>query len=195
MTVHILPYFLNLQGDFSPQNSPSLTSYWWVYMGVLRRIFPYVSGYHVPVIRSPFFTLILHPMTPVFLQSTPNDPFFSTCVWSNFTYKLQIFACFACILRNLTILRQYDPTEWPPFFDEILQPYFGSPIGTFKSLSYSSASTPGVLTLGRLCTVVISTDPLLYLSVLFCFDWYVKQALSFINAFCATVALFTSQAI
>ena len=41
---------------------------------------PCVGGYQVPVNRPPFFTQILHPMTPFFIQSTPNDPLFSTFV-------------------------------------------------------------------------------------------------------------------
>ena len=41
-----------------------------------------------------------------FIQSTPNDPLFSTFV-SNFTQKMKIFARFARIFRNLTILWQF----------------------------------------------------------------------------------------
>ena len=47
------------------------------------------------------------PNDPLFIQSTPNDPLFSTFV-SNFTHKLEFFfARFAHILRNLTILWQF----------------------------------------------------------------------------------------
>ena len=54
----------------------------------------------------PHFYADLTPNDPFFIQSAPNDPFFSTFV-SNFTYNLQIFAHFARILRDWTILRQF----------------------------------------------------------------------------------------
>ena len=66
---------------------------------------PYVDGYQLPVFRPTFFMPILHPMTPFFYSVHTQWPPFSAFVL-NFTYKLHILACFARILRNLTILRQ-----------------------------------------------------------------------------------------
>ena len=73
--------------------------------------------YADPASNDPLFSISPHPMTN----------FFPTFV-SNFTYKLQIFACFSRILRNLAILWQFWyktskfwleiaflHTEWPPF--------------------------------------------------------------------------------
>ena len=71
--------------------------------------------------NDPFFSFKPHPMTP-----------FSTLV-SNFTYKLQIFACFACILRNLNILQQFFINiKFANFglklhFCILNDPHFGSP--------------------------------------------------------------------
>ena len=108
---------------------------------------PYIGGYRLPI---PFFTLILHPMTPFFLQSTPNNPLFSTFVkyctykrdfrvfWKkiiNFTAIQYKFAHFCmklhfCTLNDLHFLKSTPiktpflyfgaHTEWPPFFIEIL---------------------------------------------------------------------------
>ena len=89
---------------------------------------PYVGGYQVPVNRPPFFTPILHPMTPFFIQSTPNDPLFST-----FCIKFYIKVANFCALRahfekfndfccnfnkkncKFCLEIAFLHTEWPPF--------------------------------------------------------------------------------
>ena len=55
---------------------------------------PYVGGYQVPVNRPPFFTQILHPMTPFFYSvHTQWPPFFHFCI--KFYPKIAFF-CSLC---------------------------------------------------------------------------------------------------
>ena len=92
---------------------------------------PYVGGYQVPVNRLPFFTPILHPMIPIFIQSTPNDPlFFHFCLkfyikianFSALRAHLKKFNKFVAILtENLQIL------PWNCIFAHWMTPIFGSP--------------------------------------------------------------------
>ena len=69
-------------------------------------------------------------MTPFFLNLHPMTPLFSTYV-SNFTYKLQIFARFVRILRNLQICSKFN-IKFANFglklhFCALNDPQFGSP--------------------------------------------------------------------
>ena len=120
----------------------------------------------------PLFHADLTPNDPLFPSVHAQwPPFFPTFV-SNFTYKLQIFTRFACILKNFNIkfanfgrklhfctvndphFREstskkdpifLKPTQNDPFFQQNLTPnapYFHSPVGTCMSLSYSSAPPP-----------------------------------------------------
>ena len=94
-------------------------------------------------IMTPFFSQILHSMTPLSLQSTPNDPLFK-----NFIVKFQIFYVHFKIFANFQLKRvnlhsnltKVTPndasfwevhtkngpiffeshTQWPPFCYEIL---------------------------------------------------------------------------
>ena len=126
-----------------------------------------VGRYHLPVLRSPFFMKILHPMTP-FLTTVhmhPMTPFF----W-NFNVKFQILhalcanfetfvnlqlklANFHSNLTKFTLnnpyFRKFTPKKAFFFYltpnDPFLQnptlnaPCFRSLVGTYPSLSYSSA--------------------------------------------------------
>ena len=92
---------------------------------------PYVGGYQVPVNRPPFFTPILHPMTPFFYSVHTQWPLFSTFV-PHFTWKLQIFCALrahfvkfndfvAISTENLQIL------PWNCIFAHWMTHIFGSP--------------------------------------------------------------------
>ena len=92
---------------------------------------PYVGGYQVPVNRTPFFTPILHPMTPFFIQFTPNEPLFPLLYqilhkkYANFCAlraHFEKFNDFVAILKgNSQIL------PWNCIFAHWMIPIFGSP--------------------------------------------------------------------
>ena len=92
---------------------------------------PYVVGYQVPVNRPPFFTPILHPMTPFFYSvHTQWPPFFHFCIkfyikianfWARRAH-FEKFNDFVAILKeNLQIL------PWNCIFPHGMTPILGSP--------------------------------------------------------------------
>ena len=91
---------------------------------------PYVGGYQVPVNRPPFFTPILHPMTPFFYSvHTQWPPFFHFCLKfyikiANFSALRAHFEKFnkyvAILTENLQIL------PWNCIFAHWMTPIFGS---------------------------------------------------------------------
>ena len=151
---------------------------------------PYVGGYQVPVNRPPFFTPILHPMTPFFYSVHIQwPPFFQFCI--KFYIKSANFCALcthfeksndfvAILTENLQILpwncilhAEWPPflwvhtkkgahTKWPPFF--LTKFYTECPY--FRSpvgtcMSLSYSSAPQ----GKWAILEINAPPLAYIYI------------------------------
>ena len=81
---------------------------------------PYVGGYQVPVNRPPFFTPILHPMTPFFHFCIKfYIKIANFCALRAHFEKFNVFV--AILTENLQIL------HWNCIFAHWMTPFFGSP--------------------------------------------------------------------